>query len=446
MASRLGDPVGLGWAPCARYIGEYPAHSSAAPPVEAGVKERADLCAAVDIREGRAGNGGVAFQRVKELSLGGNASDNAIIQADNRAALELLKLRYRAKVRCAYIDPPYNNQERYTHYTDMQSHRDWLAGVVGCARQIRSLLRSDGSLWISIDDRQVHYLKVALDEVFGRDNFVTTIVWQQRTTRENRKVFSNNHEYVLVYARRIERFIRSRGRLDWDGAVRSRFKNPDNDPRGPWQSVSANAPAGHATRSQFYTLVAPNGRRHEPPNGRCWLYTRTRMRREIASNNVWFGRDGEGVPRLKRFLCDARQGFTPHTLWPAEEVGTNDAAKKHLLHLFPSRPVFDTPKPETLIHRILSIATGPGDLVLDAYLGSGTTAAVAHKMGRRYIGIESGEHAVTHCVERLRKVVAGEPGGISSAVGWCGGGAFDFYRVGEMRGPAPAARKLKPAR
>ncbi|MHB1220032.1 MAG: site-specific DNA-methyltransferase [Alphaproteobacteria bacterium] len=366
---------------------------------------------------------------MKQLSLGHEATENAIIQGDNQIVLELLKLRYSEKIRCAYIDPPYNNQERYTHYSDTQSHNEWLNDVVACAKQIKPLLRSDGSLWVSIDDRQVHYLKVALDEIFGRENFVTTIVWEQRTTRENRKVFSNNHEYLLVYATEIKKFKDTRGLLDWDERVRARFKNLDNDPRGLWQSVSANVQAGHATKSQFYTLISPSGRKHKPPKGRCWVYTHERMKREIAHNNVWFGKHGNNVPRLKRFLRDIRQGFTPHTLWAAKEVGTNDLAKKHLIELFPTRPVFDTPKPEALIHRILSIATDPGDFVLDAYLGSGTTAAVAHKMGRHYLGIESGDHAVTHCVERMRKVIAGEAGGISRLVDWKRGGTFTFYRT-----------------
>ena len=360
--------------------------------------------------ESRADGGGtqyITLQSVKSLSSSKGTTDNAIIQGDNLLALELLRLKYRGKVRCAYVDPPYNNQERYAHYTDVETHDAWLEGVVSCAKQIKPLLRSDGSLWISIDDRQVHYLKVALDEVFGRENFVSTIVWEQRTTRENRKVFSNNHEYLLVYATDLQKFKEKRGLLDWDDVILTRFKNPDNDPRGPWQSVSANVQAGHATKSQFYNIAAPNGRRHKPPKGRCWIYNEDRMREEIAKNNVWFGKDGNCVPRLKRFLRDAHRGFTPHTLWLAEEVGTNDHAKKHLLELFPHRSLFDTPKPEALIQRVLSIGSEPDDLVLDAYLGSGTTAAVAHKMGRRYIGIECGDHAATHCVDRMRKVDLG---------------------------------------
>jgi adenine-specific DNA-methyltransferase len=378
-----------------------------------------------------ADGGGHAARPVGRAPAGSPDRDdgNLIIQGDNRAVLTALRARFAGQVRCAYIDPPYNNQERYNHYDDLQSHENWLADVVACAERIKPLLRDDGSLWVSIDDREVHYLKVALDGVFSRENFVTTIVWEQRTTRENRKAFSNNHEYILVYAANIRKFKENRGALDWSDDILARYKNPDNDPRGPWQSVSANVQAGHATQSQFYDLVAPNGKRHAPPNGRCWVYNQARMTEAIHNNNVWFGKDGNGAPRLKRFLNDARRGLTPHTLWPAAEVGTNDQAKKHLLSLFPDQAVFDTPKPESLIHQVLRIASAPGDLVLDAYLGSGTTAAVAHKMQRRYIGIEVGDHAATLCAERLRQVMAGEGGGVSPALGWTGGGAFAFYHL-----------------
>jgi adenine-specific DNA-methyltransferase len=211
--------------------------------------------------------------------------------------------------------------------------------------------------------------------------------------------------------------------------VKDRYKNPDKDPRGSWQSVSANAQAGHATSSQFYTLIAPNGKRHEPPEGRCWLYTKEKMDVEISNGNIWFGKDGNGAPRIKKFLSDVTKGLTPETLWFADDVGTNDFAKKHLLSLFKEEGLFDTPKPEELIARVIHISTNPSDLVLDSFLGSGTTAAVAHKMGRRYIGIEMGEHAKTHCIPRLQKVIEGEQGGISESVNWQGGGGFSFYSL-----------------
>ncbi len=368
------------------------------------------------------------IRHVPKHSYGDRNAGNTLIQGENLAVLEALLPRFEGAVRCCYIDPPYNNQERHYHFHDSRDHRTWLEETIARIELLGEFLRDDGSLWISIDDRELHYLKVACDEVLGRKNFVTTIVWQQRTTRENRKVFSNNHEYVLVYARDLRRFNATRNSLELSAEVRSRYKNPDNDPRGPWQSVTANAQSGHGTADQFYKLVSPSGRIHEPPLGRCWIYSFKKMEKEIAAGNIWFGKDGNRVPRIKRFLSDVRVGLTPHTLWTADEVGTNDFAKKHLIKLFPEKTVFDTPKPESLISRIVQIATSPGDLVLDAYLGSGTTAAVAHKCGRQYIGIEEGDHAVTHCAQRLQLVVDGEESGISELVGWHGGGGFDFFK------------------
>lgn len=369
-----------------------------------------------------------SFSRINQLSYGEIEAGNALIQGENLLVLNALKEWYTGKVRCAYIDPPYNNQERYKYYLDTRSHTAWLDMMIERLKAIKPLLSTDGSLWISIDDHEIHYLKVAADEIFGRDNFITTVVWQQRTSRENRRVFSNNHEYLLVYAINHRNFREKRNLLPAGPELLARYKNPDSDPRGPWQSVSANVQAGHATASQFYDLVAPSGMVHRPPEGRCWTYTKEKMQQEIIAGNIWFGKTGKGVPRIKRFLRSSTIGLTPETLWLAGEVGTNDEAKKQLLKLFPYKKVFDTPKPEGLIRRVLEIATEPGDLVLDAFLGSGTTTAVAHKLNRKYIGIERGQHAVTYCAARLRKVVDGDTTGISSDVQWRGGGGFHFFR------------------
>lgn len=370
----------------------------------------------------------VSFSRIAKYSHGEADTGNAIIQGENLAVLNTLQRYYRGRVRCVYIDPPYNNQEKYRHYLDMSSHENWLDKIVRRLQAIKPLLSIDGSLWISIDDREVHYLKVAADSVFGRENFVTTIVWQQRTTRENRRVFSNNHEYLLVYAINQREFRSKRNLLPGGASLLARYKNPDSDPRGPWQSISANAQAGHATATQFYDLVAPSGIVHRPPEGRCWVYTKEKMKREIAAGNIWFGKSGQAVPRIKRFLHTSSLGLTPDTLWHAADVGTNDEAKKQLIALFPLENVFETPKPEGLIRRVIEIATDPGDIVLDAYLGSGTTTAVAHKLNRMYIGIEHGRHAVSHCAARMRIVVDGDSTGISDDVQWQGGGGFDFFR------------------
>lgn len=377
------------------------------------------------------------LQHVPKLSYGECQTGNSLIQGENLAVLEALLPRFGESVRCCYIDPPYNNQERHYHYHDSRDHRTWLDETTARVELLAEFLRDDGSLWISIDDREVHYLKVACDAILGRKNFVTTIVWQQRTTRENRKVFSNNHEYILVYAKDARRFNATRNSLDLSPKVRARYKNPDNDPRGPWQSITAHAQSGHGTPDQFYKLASPTGKIHEAPPGRCWIYSMKKMQKEIAAGNIWFGKDGNNVPRVKRFLSQVRTGLTPHTLWTADEVGTNDFAKKHLIKLFPKEDVFDTPKPESLIYRVLHIATSAGDLVLDAYLGSGTTAAVAHKCDRRYIGIEEGDHAVSHCAKRLSKVVDGEDEGVSELLDWSQGGGFDFF---QYRPPAKRRR------
>lgn len=292
---------------------------------------------------------------------------------------------------------------------------------------LKPLLATNGSLWISIDDTELHYLKVVADNVLGRRNYITTIVWQHRTTRENRRAFSHNHEYLLLYARDPQQFRKSRNLLPATDDLLSRYRNPDDDPRGPWQSVSANVQDGHATATQYYGLLAPNGGVHYPPEGRCWIYTEDKMKSEIEAGNIWFGKGGNGVPRIKKFFDEKKIGLTPETLWTSSDVGTTHEAKRQLLELFPNEPVFDTPKPESLISRVVEISTDPGDVVLDAFLGSGTTAAVAHKLGRPYIGIEAGEHIRTHCAKRLRMVVDGDRTGISTAKGWLGGGGFEFF-------------------
>lgn len=365
---------------------------------------------------------------VEKFSFGNEGSGNMLIFGDNMEALDSLSENYSGLVKCIYLDPPYNNGEKYTHYNDDKEHKKWLDDITKRLKMLKPLLSEDGSIWISIDDSEVHYLKVAADEVFGRKNFLTTIVWEHRTSRENRKVFSNNHEYILVYAKNPEKFKRSRNLLPATDEILSRYKNPDNDPRGPWQSVSAHVQAGHAVKSQFYSIIAPNGKEHKPPNGRCWIYNKEKMEREILNNNIWFGRDGNGVPRVKKFLSEKVVGITPETLWLGSEVGTTNTAKKHVLSIFPTSPVFDTPKPEQLIKRILDIATNEGDIVLDAYLGSGTTTAVAHKMKRKYIGIERGSHIFDLVVPRMQSIINGEENaGITEEVGWNGGGGYNFY-------------------
>ena len=357
--------------------------------------------------------------------------DNRLIFGDNLLALKALEQEFTGRIKCIYIDPPYNTGSAFDHYDDGIEHSIWLSLIRGRLELLRSLLTLDGSLWISIDDNEAHYLKVLCDEIFGRQNFVATMIWEKRTSRENRRVFSFNHDYILVFAKNKQAFESIRNPVTLSEDVLSRYKNPDNDPRGPWQSVSANAQAGHATPSQFYKLKLPSGRIVEPPKGRCWLYTKERIEEEIAAGNIWFGPSGDNAPRIKKFLSESSdKGLTPETIWPATEVGTNDEAKKALIELLPDASVFDNLKPEPLIERVIHIATNPGDWVLDSFAGSGTTGAVAHKMGRRWIMVELGEHCHTHIIPRLKKVIDGEDkGGITEAVGWKGGGGFRYYHL-----------------
>jgi adenine-specific DNA-methyltransferase len=367
------------------------------------------------------------------LSYGDPAAENMLIHGDNLLALKALEQDFAGTVKCIYIDPPYNTGSAFTHYDDGLEHSIWLTMMRDRLEILHRLLARSGSIWIAIDDNEAHYLKVLCDEIFGRRNFVATVIWEKRTSRENRRVFSFNHDYILVFAADRDRFEETRNLLPLSDEVKGRYRNPDNDLRGPWQSISANAMAGHGTESQFYQLRTPAGVLLDPPPGRCWVYTQPRMEEEIAKGNIWFGKSGKSVPRVKRFLKGPEEkGLTPETLWRAEEVGTNDGAKKDLIALFDGRAVFDTPKPEGLVKRILEIASNPGDLVLDSFAGSGTTGAVAHKMLRRWILVELGEHCRTLIIPRLRRVVDGTDGlSVTGPIDWRGGGGFKFYRLAE---------------
>ena len=273
----------------------------------------------------------------------------------------------------------------------------------------------------------MHYLKVIMDEVFGRRNFVANVVWQKRTSPDFRAVLGDGHENVLVCSKNASLFREKANLLPLSENQKKEYRNPDNDPRGSW--VSRDFSAQGYRPNQMYKIVTPSGAEYYPPEGSCWKNVEAVFLHQVEEGRFWFGKDGKGVPRRKNYLSEAK-GRQSWTWWSNEEVGHNQEAKKEVNTLFGAADTFDTPKPERLIQRILHIATNPGDLVLDSFLGSGTTAAVAHKMGRRYIGIEMGEHAVSHCVPRLRKVIEGEQGGISKSVNWQGGDGFRFYRLG----------------
>lgn len=374
----------------------------------------------------------VPFHILKNAGTYGDPSaENLVVHGDNLLALRALLPFYRGKVKCICIDPPYNTGSAFEHYDDNLEHSQWLSMIYPRLQILRQYLSVDGSLWLTLDDAEVHYAKVLLDEIFGRHNFVVDITWQKNPTRENRSDIATTHDHILVYAIDRNRFKLSRNLLPPSEEQMSRFSNPDNDPRGPWASLPMHAQAGHATPNQFYTITTPGGRVLDPPPGRCWLYTKEKFSEVVLDNRIWFGKGGNNAPRVKKFWSEVPQGLVPTSIWPCTEVSSNGDAKNEQKALFGAKALFSTPKPERLIQRILQIATNPGDLILDSFLGSGTTAAVAHKMGRRYIGIEMGEHAKTHCIPRLQKVIDGEQGGISASVNWQGGGGFRFFELGE---------------
>jgi adenine-specific DNA-methyltransferase len=355
-----------------------------------------------------------------------DTTNNFLIEGDNLEVLKLLQKAYAGLIRLIYIDPPYNTGGDFIYNDDFTDplgdylrkggavdkegrplttntradgrfHSNWLSMMYPRLRLARSLLSDDGSMWISIDDGEVSGLRALCNELFGEENFVATFIWEKRTTRENRRVFSFNHDYVVCYAKDKDVFQAKRNLLPLSQDALSRYKNPDNDLRGPWQSVSLNAQSGHATPAQFYKIITPSGRELDPPPGTCWRVTEPRLEELIRDNRIWFGERGNGVPRRKVFLSEAREGLTPHTLWKADEVGTTDSAKKELMQLFDDKAVYDTPKPVKLLARIVQIATSDTDLVLDFFAGSCTTAQAVMEANRadggsrRYLCIQMPE-------------------------------------------------------
>ena len=352
--------------------------------------------------------------------------DNRLIFGDNLLALKALEAEFSGKVKCVFIDPPYNTGSAFIHYDDGVEHSIWLSLMRDRLEIIRRLLSEDGSLWITIDDNEAHYLKVLCDEVFGRGNFVSTVIWEKKyAPKADSKYLSVSHDFVLVYSKSIDRVTVNR--LQKTEKQTKRYTNRDNDPRGPWK-------AGDTLRNEVrdyavFPVKLPSGREVWPSAGTSWRYTREKFAELIADNRIWFGVGGDARPAIKRFLSEVSETIPATTIWKYDEVGHNDESKKESKVLFGDN-LFGTPKPERLMQRIIEIATNPNDLILDSFAGSGTTGAVAHKMGRRWIMVELGEHCHTHIIPRLNKVIDGEDtGGITKAVDWKGGGGFRYYRL-----------------
>jgi len=350
---------------------------------------------------------------------------NRLIFGDNLLALKALEAEFAGKVKCVFIDPPYNTGSAFTHYDDGLEHSIWLSLMRDRLEIIRRLLSDDGSLWITIDDNECHYLKVLCDEIFGRGNFIANVLWQKRTSPDARLLLGAAHDHILVYSRMANSVHFNK--LILSDEQTGNFKNPDDDPRGPWTSTDFTAQGWRP--NQMYKVITPAGTEYDPPPSRCWSNIESEFKRLCAEGRIWFGKDGTSRPRVKNYLNEAN-GISAWTWWPNSEVGHNQEAKKEINRLFGASDQFDTPKPERLLKRVVEIASSPGDLVLDSFAGSGTTGAVAHKMGRRWIMVELGEHCHTHIIPRLMKVIDGEdPGGITKAVNWKGGGGFRYYHL-----------------
>lgn len=360
-----------------------------------------------------------------DKSYGDRNTDNMLIFGDNLLALKALEQEFTGRIKCIFIDPPYNTGSAFTHYDDGLEHSLWLTMMRDRLEILRRLLSDDGSIWITIDDREMPYLRVLLDEVFGRQSFVAQNVWQKRYSRDNNSAIGDVHDYVICYAVNVDRFKQVRNRIEPDDKTRSAYRNPNNDPKGPWRLIPMNG-AGLRPNQQ-YPVTTPSGKIIYPPEGRHWSTLEPKFLDLVAQGKVFFGKNGDTQPGLIRYLTEV-EGLVPWTWWPHEEVGHTDESKKEIHALFGKVQAFDTPKPERLIRRVLEIATNPGDLILDSFAGSGTTGAVAHKMGRNWIMVELGDHCHTHIHPRMKQVCDGtDQGGISKTFNWQGGGGFKYY-------------------
>jgi adenine-specific DNA-methyltransferase len=352
-------------------------------------------------------------------SYGDPNSENMLIHGDNLLALKALEQDFTNRIKCIYIDPPYNTGSAFEHYDDNLEHSTWLSLMRPRLEILNNLLSEEGVIFVQLDDNEAHYCKIILDEIFLRTNFITSIAWKRRASQANlSKFFAPIHDHILVYAKDKQSLILNKIALRQE-YVTSMYKNPDNDPRGLWRTKPLLQ--GKRSKNAEWTLKLPDGR---DVIGR-WRCTKETYGKYLADNRIYVPKDG--VPNIKIFLNE-NNGQVPNTFW--DNMGTNEEAGSEIENLFGDKTEFETPKPEKLIARILEISSKTGDWVLDSFLGSGTTSAVANKMGRKHIGIEFGEHAVTHCLPRLKKVVDGNDGlPLSEALGWKGGGGFKFYKL-----------------
>ncbi|MDZ7584002.1 site-specific DNA-methyltransferase [Thiobacillus sp. 0-1251] len=389
-----------------------------------------------------------------ELSVGDAPHHNLVIEGDNFDALRYLRMTHAGKVKCIYIDPPYNTgnrdfiyNDRFVDKDDVYKHSKWLEYMYRRLILAKDLLAEDGVIFASIDDNEMLHLGMLMDQVFGEANRVATCIWQKRYSRENRGAIGDAHEYLLVYAITPNNFKERRNKIPPTEKQAAIYKNPNNDPKGPWRVIPMTA-QGYRP-NQMYEIITPTGAVHQPPEGRCWSTIESEFKRLLAEGRIWFGKEGKSQPGVIRYFSEV-EGITPWTWWPHEEVGHTDEAKKEIQSILGTQTAFDTPKPVRLIERVLRIATKPDDLVLDFFAGSGTTAHAVMKLNaeddgkRRFILVSSTEATSSEpdknicrdvCAERLRRVIQGYVNKKGEAVEGLDG-SFSYLRARRI----PAAR------
>ena len=381
-------------------------------------------------------------------------SGNKIIHGDNLEALKSLLPEYEGRIKCIYIDPPYNTGNEKWVYNDnvndprikkwlgevvgkqgedLSRHDKWLCMMYPRLKLLHKLLAEDGVIFISIDDNEHSNLKLLCDEIFGANNFVANIIWQKRTSPDARLNLGAAHDFILCYAKYYDILKPLLHKIPHSIERKKAYKNPDNDPRGVWASVDLTGQTGHATENQYYGIPAPDGKLIYPPKGRCWAMAESTLLNLIQDNRIWFGAKGHSRPRQKKFLSEM-EGTMVWTWWTNTEVGHNQEAKKELQHVINQIGTFETPKPVRLIDRILQIATNPGDIILDSFAGSGTTAHAVLNLNkkdggnRKFILVEMEDYAENITAERVRRVMNGYGEGKNAVAGT--GGAFDYYELG----------------